>query len=82
MLDEKTRELVAIGASITANCQPCLDYHLAKAREAGAAEAELHAAIEVGQLVRRGSAAKMDRFAAQQLGGQPVTEPVGGCDCR
>lgn len=33
MLDEKTKELIAIGAAITANCQPCLEYHTVEARK-------------------------------------------------
>ena len=81
MLDEKTKELIAVGASITANCQPCLDYHVAKARELGALAEDLLAAVEVGKLVRCGAAAKMDRHAARQVAGQNVQEPPS-CDCR
>ena len=82
MLNEKTKELVAVGAAITAHCQPCLEYHSAKAREHGAANAEIVAAIEVGKLVRRGAATKMDQFAAQHLGDQAVPESAAGCGCR
>ncbi len=35
-LDGRTAGLIAIGASIAANCQPCLEYHARAAREAGA----------------------------------------------
>lgn len=63
-MDNKTKELIAIGASISANCQPCLEYHTNKAREYGLTETEIKEAIEVGTLVRRGAAAKMDKFAA------------------
>jgi AhpD family alkylhydroperoxidase len=59
-LDDKTKELVAIGASITANCQPCLQYHLDQARRFGADPLEIAEAIEVGKQVRRGAGAKMD----------------------
>ncbi|UCF69471.1 MAG: carboxymuconolactone decarboxylase family protein, partial [Acidobacteriota bacterium] len=47
-MDNRTRELIAIGASTTANCVPCLRHHLGKAREAGAEDAEIHTAIRVG----------------------------------
>lgn len=63
-LDEKIRELVAIGASVTANCQPCLQYHVGKALESGADEHEIAEAIETGKTVRKGAAAKMDKFVA------------------
>ena len=62
-LDDQTKELVAIGASITANCQPCLQYHVEQARLCGADEQEIAEAIEVGKQVRRGAGAKMDAFS-------------------
>ena len=65
MLDEMTKELVAIGAAITAHCQPCLEYHTAKARELGVSEENIAEAVKVGQLVQRGASAKMDRLAGQ-----------------
>jgi AhpD family alkylhydroperoxidase len=82
MLDERTKELVAVGASITANCQPCLEYHTAKARELGAATEDILAAIDIGKQVRRGAAAKMDRFAAEHVAGEAVSEPAAGCECQ
>ena len=27
-MDERTKELIAIGASVGAHCQPCLTYHV------------------------------------------------------
>ncbi|MDD5362450.1 MAG: carboxymuconolactone decarboxylase family protein [Ignavibacteria bacterium] len=62
-LDDKTKELIAVGASVSANCQPCLDYHYNKALEYGADESEITEANNTGVLVRRGAAAKMDKFA-------------------
>jgi len=63
-LENKIKELIAVGASITANCQPCLQYHVSKAAEHGAVDSEIQEAIEVGKLVRRGASAKMDKYAA------------------
>lgn len=82
MLDEKTKELVAIGAAITANCQPCLEYHTAKARELGVADDDILEAVKVAQQVRRGSTAKMDRFAAEHVFGQKEVVVPAGCECR
>ena len=53
-MDNRIKELIAIGASITANCQPCLKYHIGKAREYGAGGQEIMEAIEVGQMVKKG----------------------------
>ncbi|MHC5090308.1 MAG: carboxymuconolactone decarboxylase family protein, partial [Planctomycetota bacterium] len=33
MVDVKTKELIAIGASVSANCQPCVRFHLDKAKK-------------------------------------------------
>jgi AhpD family alkylhydroperoxidase len=40
-LDNRITELIAVGASITANCQPCLQYHASEAQKSGADEEEL-----------------------------------------
>ena len=82
MFDEKTKELIAIGASITANCHPCLDYHVTKARELGIGSDEISQAIEVGKQVRRGASAKTDRLAAEHAGGQTAPTSPAGCGCR
>jgi AhpD family alkylhydroperoxidase len=31
-MDEKLKEMIAIGASVTVNCIPCIRYHFDKAR--------------------------------------------------
>ncbi len=62
-LDARTVRLIAVGASITANCQPCLQTNIRKALEDGADEQEIAEAVEVGKAVRRGAASKMDQFA-------------------
>lgn len=64
-LSEKVKELVAVGASITANCQPCLQYHSEKAEANGADSGEVKAAIEVGKQVRKGASAKMDAYSSE-----------------
>ncbi len=66
-MDEKIRELIAVGASITANCQPCLKYHTDKALESGARPQDVAEAIEVGKRVRKGAAGKMDGFVSETV---------------
>ena len=82
-LDNRTAELIAVGASVTANCQPCLQYHARKALEGGAAEREVAAAIEIARLVRKGAATNMDKFAADLNWSVPfaVTHVEAGCGC-
>ena len=82
-LDERILRLIAIGASITANCQPCLQTNVARALECGANEQEIAEAIEVGKRVRKGATAKMDEFAVSlnypALASKGVA--TARCDC-
>ncbi len=82
-LDNRTKELIAVGASLTAHCQPCLQYHVSQATESGASEQEIAEAIAIGKMVRKGADAKMDEFAAS-LNPSAVTaagSSNGGCGC-
>ena len=64
-LDIKTKELVALGASVAVNCHLCLQNHINKALQAGLTEPEIKYAIEVGITVRSGAANRMDNFRVQ-----------------
>ena len=82
-LDERVKRLIAVGASISANCQPCLQTNVAKALENGADEQEIAEAIEIGKMVRQGAASKMDRFASSlNDAAASVTNPTDNrCGC-
>jgi AhpD family alkylhydroperoxidase len=62
MLDSNVQELLAIGASVSANCHPCVKYHIAKAREMKIDESEIQQAVDVGKIVRKGAASQMDEL--------------------
>jgi len=68
-MNDKIRELIAVGASITANCQPCLKSHVEKAITFGACPEEVSAAIEIGKRVRKGATAKMEAFSSNLQAG-------------
>ena len=82
-LESRTHALIAVGAAVSANCQPCLQSAVARAVESGANEREITEAIEVGKRVRRGAASKMDNFAAKlpPVITAPVKEVDTGCSC-
>ena len=67
-MDARTTELIAIGASVTAHCVPCLRFHVKKAREVGVADEEIREAVRVGRMVRRGAARSWDGEATVLLG--------------
>jgi len=51
-LDEKTRELVALGAALAGNCFPCLRYHYKQCRELGIAVDDLRETLEMAKTVK------------------------------
>jgi AhpD family alkylhydroperoxidase len=82
-LDVRTMRLIAVGASITANCQPCLQISVANAITQGISEQEIAEAIEVGKRVRHGAASKMDKYVISlgQETTSTATMPDAGCGC-
>ncbi len=58
-MDEKLRELISLGASVSAHCFPCFDYHLKKARKLGLTDEEIHETIQMGLMVMNGAGEKM-----------------------
>jgi AhpD family alkylhydroperoxidase len=67
-MENKTKLLVAVGASVTANCQPCLKTAVAEAQGAGVEKKEILEAIAIGRVVRKGAFGKMDKFASTLTG--------------
>ncbi len=82
-MDNRIKRLIAVGASVTANCQPCLQYNVSKAKEAGVDAQEITEAIEVGKMVRKGAAANMDKFASRlnHVAPSAATSSNDTCGC-
>ena len=68
MLDEKTKELIAIGASVSCNCHPCVKFHVDKAGKLGIEPQEIEEALKVGMMVRTGAAGQMDKLLSEVSG--------------
>ncbi len=64
MLSDKDRELIGIGASIAAGCQPCADFHLRATAIAGASDAEIGRAVD--------DALRICREAQEDVSQEPV----------
>jgi AhpD family alkylhydroperoxidase len=80
-LDNRTKALIGIGASITANCEPCVQRHVSLAKEIGVNEQEIAEAIALGRMIRKGIAGKMDKFIAQMGSSVPITSESGAGTC-
>lgn len=79
-MDVKTKEMIAIGASVTANCIPCIRYHFNKGREVGLSDGEIKVAIQVGKSVRTGAAQKWDEEVSSLFSSSPERQKVS-CGC-
>lgn len=78
-MDEKTKELIAIGASVAAHCHPCLTYHVGKAREMGIEEQDIREAVSVGHKVEKGDISAMRDFTEMFLY-SPTQDSSACCD--
>jgi AhpD family alkylhydroperoxidase len=67
-MDERRKELVAMGAAAAANCHPCMDHHLAKCDDLGIDREEVAAAVEVGLMVNRGAENAIRKKTRELLG--------------
>jgi len=66
-LKGKTKELVAIGASIGTNCTGCLKHHLRLAREYGATDEEIQEAIEIALKIKKNSTHTIDKLIEETI---------------
>ncbi len=80
-LEQREKELAAIGASIGANCRPCIEHHMPAGREAGLSESELADAVASAQAVRHEAIELLTARVDELLGrGGPVPEPGSVAD--
>lgn len=80
-MDERLKELIAIGASAAVNCQPCLQHHLAECDRLGLDRKEAKDAADVGMMVNRGAAARTQAYVQTLLGDAAAQGGGGGCGC-
>ena len=76
-MDERTKELIAVGTSVGSHCQPCLVYHVTRAREIGISDTDILEAIGIGHMVERGSMDAMKSFSQSVLNN--LGKDASGC---
>lgn len=82
VLEPRVRELVAIGAAIAANCEPCFRQHFAEARKLGITREEMAQAVSVAQAVKDSPAAAILELADKYLKEQPIEAgAASSCGC-
>ena len=68
VLDRKTKELIAIAASLAAKCQGCLDGHVKKALKFGATRDEISESIAIAIGVNAAAIVDLTDIAADNIG--------------
>ena len=82
IVDYKVTMLIAAGAAMAANCEPCLNKIVPDLIAAGVAEADIRKAVEIGQFVKDKPAAIMKEAADALTGSQlAVPQKSDGCGC-
>ena len=83
VLDRKTKELVAIAASLASKCQGCLEGHIKKALKFGATREEISEAIAIAIGVNAAAIVDLTDIAAENTklrlfkGGSDEKKPDG-----
>jgi AhpD family alkylhydroperoxidase len=79
--NEAVGELVALGAAIAANCQPCFKHHHAKAQALGVSEDDMTSAVNTAMAVKKMAERETLELADQMLSSADAKAHEGGCCC-
>ena len=66
-LNKKTKELMALSISIVTKSEPCMEWHLDQAMQAGATDEEIYETIDVAIEMGGGQALAYSRFVLNAL---------------
>jgi AhpD family alkylhydroperoxidase len=77
--NEVVGELVALGAAIAANCQPCLKQHHERAKALGVSDDDMASAVNTAVAVKKAAEREILQLADQILSDVPEGEESGCC---
>ena len=80
-MDDRTRELVAVAASMAGGCQDCLKQHVVAARRLGVPSDQLHEAVNIGRAVQLHVKLGMDALAQAVLEDGELAVASADCGC-
>ncbi len=66
-LTKKHKELIAVGISVSIDCESCMQWHIEQAASSGASEREVFEAVEVGIEMAGGPGTVSARFALEVM---------------
>jgi AhpD family alkylhydroperoxidase len=68
-MDDKTRNLISLGASIAANCVPCFEHYYQLAGKNGISNAEVEEVVKIAEKVKHGAATATKQCACDIMAG-------------
>lgn len=83
LMTESVTELVAIGAAIASNCEPCFRHHFDMGRKLGLSKEDIRKTVDVATAVKASPHRKVLETADRYLAPEEVEKGVlgDGCAC-
>ena len=82
MYSPAVAELVAIGAAIAANCEPCFKYHCSQAKQLGVSPRDMARAVAMAQAVKEAPVRSVLELAEHTLGCKVLPQEAGALGAR
>ena len=79
LFTDAVKELVAIGAAIGSNCEPCFKYHYNEARKRGVSKEDMRLAVEMAAAVKESPARSILELADKYLSVPPPSSTTSSC---
>lgn len=79
---DAVKELVAIGAAIGSNCEPCFKFHYNEARKLGVSKDDMRLAVAMAQAVKNSPAQSILELAEKYLSERQPTKAAACCGSR
>jgi len=76
LFTDEVAELVALGAAIASNCEPCFKFHYDQARKLGVTDADMRRAVDLAQRVKEAPTRDVLELAHRYLDKQPPSTTV------
>ncbi len=72
------KELVALGAALACNCEPCLRHHYREAKKLGICDEDIRSAFDMAAMVKQTPARNALQLAERLLGADRRANKMGG----
>lgn len=74
ILEEKTENLIAIGAATASNCIPCFEHIFEKAISSGITSAEIKRASAIAEQVKKGAHVALANTVSELIGDKETSD--------